>query len=60
MIKITVKDVEDNIQDTVFFSGADGYNGQHFRSQGVPIHSLREQRATVTSLHAMRVPLHLH
>ncbi len=32
MIKITVKDVEDNIQDTVFFSGADGYNGQHFRT----------------------------
>jgi hypothetical protein len=32
MIKITVKDVEDNIQDKVFFSGADGYNGQHFRT----------------------------
>jgi hypothetical protein len=32
MIKITVKDVQDNIQDKVFFSGADGYNGQHFRT----------------------------
>jgi hypothetical protein len=33
MIKITVKDVEDNIQDKVFFTGADGYNGQHFRTK---------------------------
>lgn len=32
MIKITVDDVKDNIQDVVFFSGADGYNGQHFRT----------------------------
>ena len=32
MTKIAVKDVEDNIQNTVYFSGADGYNGQHFRT----------------------------
>jgi hypothetical protein len=32
MTKITVKDVEDNIQNTVYFTGADGYNGQHFRT----------------------------
>lgn len=32
MINIGVEDVRDNIQHTVFFSGADGYNGQHFRT----------------------------